>query len=789
MVKPNDMSSWENLAGLLAKALEQPLEQRVKFVVENTTDAGLRAEVLSLLEADELEYLDQGAGLDLEFLRDPMVGKMAGKCRLERKLGEGGMGSVYEAVRTLEWGTEQRVAVKVWHRVGISPAEIQREAALLGRLEHPGIARLLDMGITEEGQAYLVMELVHGKPLNEYLQNKPFDEKLTLLEGLCEVIEAAHRALIAHRDIKPSNVLVTEEGALKLIDFGISKAVDDDAKTIEARLTPRYASPEQLRGDSITTATDIYSLGVVMYEVLTGRSPFAGLSGLELAEAIHDRPVEKPELPTEVASIVLKAMARRPEDRYESVIALREDLGRYRRREPVKAVEATWVYRARKFALRQRWTLAVGAGVVLLVSLGFGRAYWEARNAARRFEQVRGLARSLLFEIHDEVSKVPGTLESRRLIVSRALEYLDQLSQDESADESLQKDLAESYLKVGNVQGTLVRSNESLGRYADALGSFRKAAAIFRRLHRRATGDRELRGRLAKSFEGVGDACTRLKDAACAEQGYRQARELYELDAVQNPNDFMAQARWLNSRITQLDPQVEKQAYGQVRDQLQPIAMAFEELGKRYPGEARLRSYQAYSYKRLGAAEGVLGRYEVGIGWYRKALDLHRLAKERTGESTCEVDIAWALERQGKLPEANAALDRAIAIRREQAALRGNDPLSKLSLVSAIFRKAGLMQRDKRWVAAVPLLEEASAVLKSIESGKKQNRQIGARIQQVELMRGDSLWEIGRRLDARAAYERGLGADGGGEVEAAMAERARMRVRQAALSGPARPLQ
>ncbi|MCX6612138.1 MAG: hypothetical protein NTW74_14945, partial [Acidobacteria bacterium] len=508
-----------------------------------------------------------------------------------------------------------------------------------------------------------------------------------------------------------------------------------------------------------------------------------------LAKAIDDGAVERPDLPIEVASIVLKAMARRPEDRYASVLALREDLARYRRREPVKAVEATWVYRMRKFVLRQRWTLALAAGVLLLVSLGFGRAYWEARNAARRFEQVRGLARSLLFEIHDEVSKVPGTLESRKLIVSRALEYLDQLSRDESADESLQKDLAESYLKVGNVQGTLVRSNESLGRYADALGSYRKAAAIFERLQRRAPGDRELRGRLAKSFEGVGDSCTRLTDAACAEQGYRKAKELYELDAVQNPKDFMAQARWLNSRIMQLDPLLTRKEYGKLRDELQPIALAFEELGKQYPGEARLRNYQAYAYKRLGAAEGVLGHYEVGIGWYQKALELHRLAKERTGESTCEVDIAWALERQGKSLEANAALDRAIAIRREQAALRGNDPPSKLSLVSAIFRKAGLMQRARSWVPALALLEEASAAMKSIESGAKQNRQISGMIQQVELMRGDSLWEIGRKDDARAAYERGLAADGQEQVEAVMTERARMRVRQTALSGPAKPLQ
>ncbi len=778
------MSSWENLAGLLEKALEQPLDQRLQFVLENTTDAALRAEVLSLLDTREMDYLERGVGLDAGLIEDPLLGSMVGNCRLERKLGEGGMGGVYGAVRTLELGTVQRVAVKVWHRLGPSPSEIQREAGLLGRLEHPGIARLLDTGVTLGGQAYLVMELVEGKPLHQYSQGKALNEKLVLIEKLCEAIEAAHRALIAHRDIKPTNVLVTDEGVLKLIDFGISKSLDDDAKTIEARMTPRYASPEQLSGGAITTATDIYSLGVVMYEVLTGRNPFAALSGLDLAKAIHDGPVQTPDIPTELASIVLKAMARRPEDRYESVMAVREDLRRYRRREPVKAVEATWAYRARKFVVRQRWPLVLGAAVFLLVSLGFGKAYWEARNAVRRFEQVRGLARSLLFEIHDEVSKVPGTLESRRLIVSRALEYLDQLSRDESADESLQRDLAESYMKAGNVQGTFVRSNESLGRYADALGSYRKAVAIIERLQRRAEGNRELRVRLAKGLESVGDACTSLKDTGCATQSYWKAKELYELDAVQNPNDFMAQARWLTSRIIQLDPLLEKKAYGQMRDQLQVVATAFEDLGKKYPGEAKLRNYQAYSYKRLGAVEGKLGHYGVGIGWYQKAMQLHRLAKDRTGESTCEVDIAWALEEQGKLTEANAALDRALAIRREQAVLRGNDPPSKLSVVSALFRKARLLQIDKRRVEAMALLEEASNVLKSIEQDAKQNRQIGAMIQHVELMRGDSLREAGLRIEAKAAYQRGLAAEDGEQVVDAKKERARAR-----LSGQVKPLQ
>ncbi len=779
------MSSWEELAGLHEKALQQPREDRVRFVVENTTDPALRAEVLSMLEAEELEYLEHGLGVDLEYVVDPLLGTLAGNCRLVVKLGEGGMGSVYEAVRTLEWGAEQRVAVKVWHRARLRATEVQREAALLGKLEDPGVARLLDTGITASGQAYLVMELVKGKPLTEYAKGKTLDEKLILSERLCQVIEAAHRALIAHRDIKPSNVLVTEEGALKLIDFGISKSIDDEAKTIEARMTPRYASPEQLRGDSITTATDIYSMGVVMYELLTGRNPFASLSGLTLATAIHEGKVDRPDLPTELASIVLKAMARKPEERYESVVALREDLGRYRRREPVAAVEATWGYRAQKFVVRQRLSLALAGAVIFLVAIGFGKAYWEARNAARRFEQVRGLARSLLFEIHDEVSKVPGTLESRKLIVSRALQYLDQLAQDETADESLQRDLAESYMKVGMVQGTFVRSNESLELYADALGSYRKAVSIFERLQGRAGGDRELRSRLAKALVGVGEACTRLKNNACAVTNYSKANGLYELDARQNPEDMMAQARWLNSRITQLDPLLEKQEYGKMRDELRVVAAAYEALGKTHPGQAKLKPFQAYAYKRLGAAEGVLGEYSAGIGWYEKAKELHRQGKDRTGESTCEVDIAWALERQGKITEAHAALDRALSIRREQALLRRNDASSKLSLASAMFRKAALLQTEKRWADAGVLLEEALVELKPLETGAKQNRQVGDMLHQVMLQKGDSLWETSRRQEAMAAYKQALvfGTD-----DTARVKLARRRLGQIGSSEPAKPL-
>jgi tetratricopeptide (TPR) repeat protein len=261
---------------------------------------------------------------------------------------------------------------------------------------------------------------------------------------------------------------------------------------------------------------------------------------------------------------------------------------------------------------------------------------------------------------------------------------------------------------------------------------------------------------------------------------------LYELDARQNPGDFMAQARWLDSKITLLDPLLEKQEYGKLRDELRIVAAAHEELGKRHPGEAKLKPYQAYTYKRLGAAEGVLGEYSAGIGWYEKAKEIHRQGKDRTGESTCEVDIAWALERQGKLKEANAALDRAILIRREQALLRRNDPSSKLSLASAIFRKGALLQKEKRWVDASALLEEALTELKPLESGAKQNRQVGEMLAYVLLLKGDSLWETGRRQEAMATYKQGLVFS---TQNTTMVKQARRRLGQIGSSEPAKPLQ
>jgi len=775
---------WDEVAGLLERALDIDPEVRVAFLKENTNDAEVLAEVLGLLEAGGGEFLEDPVLVDASLVLDPLLGSLAGNCRLVRLLGEGGTGSVYEAVRTLALtGAEQRVAVKIWHRRGVPMQEVRREAAMLARVDHPGIARLLDTGELASGQPYLVLELVEGVGLVEYARAKPEVERLRLISGICQAVEAAHRALIAHRDIKPSNILVTSEGAPKLIDFGISKSMEDETRTMDTKLTPRYASPEQLRGEAITTATDIYSLGVVMYEILTGRNPFEGKSGPELASAICQEIVPTPKLPRDLASIVLKAMARKPEERYGSALAVHEDLMRYRRREAVTAVEAGMVYRTRKFLIRNRFALVIGSVTVALLVAGFGQAYWEAQQAARRFEQVRGLARSLLFEIHDEVSKVPGTLESRKLILTRALEYLDQLAGDQSADALLQKDVAASYIKVGTVQGTMVRSDESLGRYGDARVSFGKAVAILERLYARSPKDRDLRLDLARSIDRGADACARLEDLKCSVEGYRRVLGLYELDARENPTDVLAQARWLTSRIQQMDPQLAKEDFKIVREEFHRVAVAFEALGK----EPKIGRYQAYSYKRLGAVEGKLGNYDTAVSWYSKGQEIHRTQKDSMGESTCEVDIAWVRTKQKNYPKALESLDRALGIRRELVKGRREDQQSKLSLASALQRKADLMLGLKKWREGKELIDEGLQLLLNMKLDGKQNPMAARTVRILRLLDGDALWGLNRRPEARIAYQKAL--DGPPVINAEGVERARNRSSLSSLPGPAKPLQ
>ncbi len=307
---------------------------------------------------------------------------------------------------------------------------------------------------------------------------------------VCDGIAHAHQNLIIHRDIKPDNILVSADGTVKLLDFGVAKLLGDSVmSTLYRPATPAYASPEQLRGDPVTTASDVYSAGVVAYVVLTGQSPYPLRSGRldEIVQAVLNsqavRPSLVPGLSAQAArtlrgdldNILLRAIDKDPARRYASVQQFAEDIERYRGGFPVLARRDSFGYRARKFVSRYPFASAFALLALAFLMAGIAVSSWQARVAQRRFEDVRQFAHSVLFEVEDSLQAIPGTTSARKLVVETALRYLDRLSQDNISDAALREELATAYLRVGRVQGGAFVAN--LGDTAGAVASFRKALA------------------------------------------------------------------------------------------------------------------------------------------------------------------------------------------------------------------------------------------------------------------------------------------------------------------------
>jgi len=527
-------------------AVVLPPAERDALLDSLAVDPDVRDRVVALLRAhDRLTagFLDVPA-LERSRLAIGRVGRRLGAYQISREIGRGGMGAVYLATRADD-EFQKSVAIKIVAAPladDVLVRRFRRERQILAALEHPHIARLLDGGTTDDGLPYLVMEYVEGQRIDDYVRDRalPVDGIIALFRQVCGAVQFAHRNLVIHRDLKPQNILVTADGSPRLLDFGVATLITaDEAETGSTRtgagaMTPEYASPEQHRGEHVTTASDVYALGVLLYELLAGGRPFdfSSQRSDEAVRAVLDTDPPRPSataarrgdggrsrrLTGDLDAIVMMALRKEPEHRYDSALALSDDLARVQDGRPVVARGEAASYRARKFVRRHRVGVAAAAAVLLTLVIGLGATIWQARaaerarheadsqraRAERRFADVRRLANSFLFEFHDAIAPLSGSTPARRLLVTKALEYLDGLAAEASGDRSLQLELAAAYDRVGDVQGN--PSLPNVGDAAGALVSYRKAEAIRRELGSAAPDSLDTRLSLAISAMKIGDA-------------------------------------------------------------------------------------------------------------------------------------------------------------------------------------------------------------------------------------------------------------------------------------------
>jgi serine/threonine protein kinase/tetratricopeptide (TPR) repeat protein len=760
---------WQRVKQILDEAiLVNPQERSAYLKSACSDDQEFRQEVESLLEAH-----DQAG---TTFLKDPAVnlkslppsftsraGLRLGVYLVVEEIGRGGMGEVYRAVRADGQYTKE-VAVKLV-RGGFDGASVlerfRNERQILASLDHPNIGRLLDGGTTEDGVPYLVMELIEGKPIDQYCDERRLSitKRLQLFQQVCGAVHYAHQRLVVHRDIKPSNIMVTKEGVPKLLDFGIAKIVSpihDAQTTLTQAMTPEYASPEQIRGEPITTATDVYSLGVVLYRLLTGRSPYVteARSQHELARAVCEteagRPsaaVLKPETPAhkrashmeqissaregsparlqrrlagDLDDILLMALRKEPTRRYGSVEQFSEDIRRHLAGRPVAASKGSWSYRAEKFIQRHKVGMIAALVVILAIAGGIGATIREAHiakanagRAERRFNDVRKLANALMFEIDDSIKDLPGATPARKLLVTRASEYLDSLSQEAKGDASLEKELARAYERVGDVLGSPYHAN--LGDLPGALESYQKALAIRERLTAAQPSDTEFSGelvgnhiRVANVLENSGDLPGALNslqkalsiaktipfDAANPTQADRLAGTWYYIaellvktgdtdrafDAYQQAKSFRTAALEANSRNISLrthlaaddiglaklmqrkgDPEQASETQGKAIEILTQLA-------NENPNNATLREFLAEAINHSSVFQREKGAPDAALESARRAHQIfsalveadpkNTLAKANFGFS--DIDIASALILLGRPSEAIPVFQEAV---------------------------------------------------------------------------------------------------------------------------------
>ncbi|MCB9511677.1 MAG: serine/threonine protein kinase [Deferribacteres bacterium] len=683
--------NWQKIQQLFDAALALPAGEREAFLEQRCgDDAGLLQEVQSLLDADSEGHslLDGGAMQAIDVLEDAHEpGTQVGAYKLVQQIGIGGMGTVFLAERT-EGDFEQEVALKLIKR-GMDSDEIirrfQSERQILARLQHPNIARLLDGGLSEQGTPFFTMEYVDGLPITDYCdQNKlDIDSRLRLFQTVCDAVDYAHRNLIVHRDLKPSNILVTDDGTVKLLDFGIAKMlISDDqagATLTEAGqrvMTLEYASPEQVRGEAVTTATDVYSLGVVLYELLAGQRPysFTARTPAEIEKIVHGRDPQKPstaamqrrpQADTETAAttpeaislvrntqpkrlqkrlsgdldnICMMALQKPLERRYGSAGQLRDDVKAHLDGLPVLARPDSFGYRAGKFVRRHQAAVAAIASVVLLIAVLVGfytarlaeerdRARLEAAKATEVADFLRGL-----FEVSDPGRSKGETITARELL-NRGAARID-------------RELAEQPEVQANMMEVIGTVYQSLALLDSANSMLHKSLAL-----------REKQG-------GSADA--------------EIARTLWVLGKVKAQQGAYDQADSLYRKSLQ----IRRATFGESSEE---VAESLTNLGKVHYQKGNFATADSLARSALQIRRALFGNIHPGVA---QNLD----------------DLGWLMHERSNYDAADSLHRQALSIRR---ALFGEDNLevaeSLNNLGNALYAKA-------EYEAAEPFMRQALAI-------------------------------------------------------------------------------
>ncbi|MEZ5317703.1 MAG: serine/threonine-protein kinase [Vicinamibacterales bacterium] len=701
MTTSGDAAYWREIEEIFSAALAVDGDAREAVLAARCEGRpGVRHEVESLLVAHDRArtFIDAGparAVPDAPAASDAS-GAIVGAFRLLERIGTGGMGVVYRANRA-DAAFDQQVAVKLLaFPAGDAPARRRflAERQILATLHHPGIVSLIDAGFTANGLAYLVMEYVDGVPLTEWVRGRSLADRLRLGVTLAQAVHHAHSQLVVHRDLKPANVLVTADGTPKVLDFGIARLLDESARPADATraglgpLTPNYASPEQLRGLPVGTASDVYALGVVLYEMLAGARPY-DTTGRPLDDVLRTV-TETPARPSQARgaaglpydpgvvlrgdldAVVLKAMRQAPADRYASAAELAADLQRVLDDQPVLAREPSPAYLVRKLVSRHRAAATVAAISLAAIVLALVVAVWQwqqARTARLRAEarlaDVRELANTLIFKVHDAIVRLPGSTEARHLVVTEGLAYLDRLASEAGDDATLRLELAQAYARLGDVQGGLGAA--SLGDADGARRSYERArdvlqpvvASGLRSVNARAAWA-SIQFRLAESSVGADrrEAASRALDAA------RAWRDEAPGDVA--TVELLARANWLMALAVEFD---DKGPF------LEESLRLFESVlaAGVTPGRQRNVSLMA---KNLGGHLEARGAYDDALVHHQRAYVLDEArAAGAPDDAQAQMDFAIAISNiafihlhQDRLDEARREYERSLAIRAELAA-------------------------------------------------------------------------------------------------------------------------